>query len=125
MARTRRGGRRAGRPGANYTNRTDLQQAPRAADTGTYGEAADLVRSQQVVPLPEQPPIAAGDPSLLLSRPTERPDEPVTAGVPLGPGPNSTMLAASHPAVVELRAAYAKYPTPEIAWLLAALDGQV
>jgi hypothetical protein len=79
-----RGGRRQGAPGQTYGNRTDLntsrapdpvptapapvQPASQAADPGT---APDWVHPDQVTP---------------MFAPTDRPNEPVTAGLPYGPG---------------------------------------
>jgi hypothetical protein len=84
-----RGGARTGVPGRAYTNRTDLAQnrvAISTPSTGTYGEAADQRRSLQAVPagVPKLPP---------LNRPTEFPNEPITAGMSRGPGPGPESLA--------------------------------
>lgn len=77
---------------------------------GAYGEAQDLRQQQQATPLPQMPPPPSGPPQApgappapvnmgaamqaaqnmpppnlgSLSRPTERPGEPVTAGLPGG-----------------------------------------
>jgi hypothetical protein len=58
-----------------------------------------------------------------LDRPTERPQEPVTAGAPFGPGRNSTQNAYigrrnGDPILDELRALYASYPSDELANML-------
>lgn len=100
-----RGGRRAGRPGAAYSNRTDLHQPlPVAAPTGLpYGARGELIAAQRQVPMapapspaggsPQPPaPVPPGHPSIALGRPTERPQEPITAGIPLGPGPGPEAL---------------------------------
>ena len=83
---------------ADYSNRSDLRNpaTSTARFTGqTYGEATQQAQSQQMVrpgvspttvdaqqmaarPRPGQQP---------LNRPTERPNEPLTAGAPFGPGP--------------------------------------
>lgn len=66
---------------------------------GAYGEAQQLQQAQQAVPLPQSAPSSTFDmqaamaaaknfqkPSLgALTRPTERPNEPVTAGLPGSP----------------------------------------
>lgn len=102
-----RGGRRNGTPGKAYGNRTDLNGAPRVATpsipnvapSAQYGEATRLQQAQQAVPM-GPPPGASGPPggppaeSPQLEpgglgdfmRGTERPDEPVTAGIASGPG---------------------------------------
>jgi hypothetical protein len=111
-----RGGRRAGKPGTKYTNRSDLQgaQLPVSAPTGLpYGDRAKLVQAQRAVPMgtpgspppgagtpPSQPPAAGPAPgSLPFTGPTERPNEPVTAGLPIGPGagPESLTMNQSNP----------------------------
>lgn len=102
-----RGGARNGRPGASYGNRTDLNApkplAPTAVGGQTYGQAGQQLAAQKAVPM-APPPVAApagGAPPAptpvpqgpppgsrgAFNRPTERPLEPVTAGVPSGPGP--------------------------------------
>jgi hypothetical protein len=57
-----------------------------------------------------------------LDRPTERPGEPLTAGLPSGPGPGPEALAGvgigGDALELQLRALYQKYPMPEIARLL-------
>lgn len=74
-----RGGKRQGTPGTAYSNRTDLMtnydQAKPSAGTG----------GMQMPPLsiyPEDTPN--------LTDPTNRPGEPVTAGLISGPGPGPT-----------------------------------
>lgn len=98
-----RGGARAGRPGATYGNRTDLGVAklPAVAAPGqVYGVGKQQTDAQQAVPMAPQPvpqtpqgppPAQPVQPGSLgaLDRPTERPNEPVTAGAPVGPGPNN------------------------------------
>jgi hypothetical protein len=84
-----RGGSRTGAPGRAYTNRSDLNENRVAAlpiSTPTYGEGAAQRRSLQAVPtgIPKLPP---------LNRPTDFPDEPLTAGMARGPGPGPESLA--------------------------------
>jgi hypothetical protein len=113
----RRGGRRSGTAGVKYPNRTDLQgaQLPPNAPTGLpYGDRAKLIAAQRAVPMGQQPapapptnmggappaPGAAAPPpaaapvpgSLAFLGPTARPNEPVTAGIPRGPGPGPEVL---------------------------------
>jgi hypothetical protein len=112
----------------DYPNRSDLRGgSARGNYTGqTYGAATAQQQSQQMVPpgppptdqpaglLLEQPIPGAAD----FSRMTERPDEPITAGVDVGPGPSS-LDAGIRPRMVEfddtimmLQALYQKYPNP-------------
>lgn len=87
-------------PGA-LSRRTDggPQQAAAQITGLPYGENADINALQSAAPLSASPlaqsPAAQdraaarqgrADASVLMS-PTERPDEPVTAGAPFGPGP--------------------------------------
>lgn len=120
-----RGGRRTGRPGVSYNNRTDLQgaQPVRAATGQPYGQAQAQQQAQRAVPLPQQefvpPNFGAFD------RPTEMPHEPVTAGLPVGAGPGPEIL---NPAGVaddygsQLRAVYSLYPNNDILRLIEEMD---
>lgn len=98
-----RGGLRNGKPGASYGNRTDLNVAklPAVAAPGqTYGQAGAQMAAQKQVPIAPQPTAGgaglgegAAPPAVTpgqfgpLDRPTDRPDEPLTAGAAIGPGP--------------------------------------
>ena len=85
------GGARQGTPGKAYSNRTDLAtdmmplpeagtRTPASGGMGQSGE--DMLKAAQNAPRP----IYADDvPN--LKDPTTRPAEPVTAGLPTGPGP--------------------------------------
>lgn len=124
MPRNGKGGRRQGTPGEAYTNRTDLAAdrapaQPVRAQTGqTYGDRQAQEQAQQQVPLPD---FAATLQSLpALTAPTSRPAEPLTAGLPFGPGPGprpQPNLSASL-----ARAMLAEYPDPELFALVADLD---
>jgi hypothetical protein len=95
-----RGGRRSGSPGAAYANRTDLNGGaalPAMAATGQpYGQAGQQLAAQQAIPIQTQPsPVPAGPlPGELtaLHAPSERPNEPVTHGVSVGPGAGPEIL---------------------------------
>lgn len=111
-----RGGARLGRPGESYTNRTDLNQPIRTAPSTSYGEATAQEEAQRAIPLPQMAPPDPGP----FNRPTDRPAEPLTAGVPMGPGPDQTDIQFD-PVAETLRAAFSAQPTPEIARLLERL----
>jgi hypothetical protein len=122
-----------------YPNRSDLRNpakkiAAKAAPGQTYGEAGKQVAAQRAVPMaapptdvapspqPQQPRMAPGSMGP-LSRPTERPNEPVTAGAPFGPGRTQQLGGYigprnSDPILDELRALYATYPSDELADML-------
>lgn len=85
-------------PGA-LSQRTDGRQPARYMSGGAYGEGQELMDLQTSAPMAEAPaPRAAaprgrsapampdGGPTPLFA-PSERPDEPLTAGAPFGPGP--------------------------------------
>jgi len=102
-----RGGRRAGRQGQAYSNRTDLANAANqkpvapSAPTGMpYGAHQAMIEAQKVVPIappptaspapgpPVQPPAGPLPGELTpLNAPSQRVNEPVTAGLPIGDGP--------------------------------------
>lgn len=111
MSRLARGGKRQGRVGAQYTNRSDLATGPRApsvpqvapAGNQPHGAQAAQLRSMQALPLATQPPVpssatgvavtgAAPPPLTPLDAPTQRPGEPVTHGADSGPGADSSIL---------------------------------
>jgi len=90
-----RGGRRQGTPGVAYSNRADLNTA-RAPQTGLKTAAAGgmapptpdpaaVVSGAQPVQVP--PPAGISPDSVpALDDPSGRPSEPLTAGIPFGPG---------------------------------------
>lgn len=117
-----RGGRRQGTPGKSYTNRTDLQthQPIRTTPGQTYGVAGQQAQAQAQMPLPSGGPnagpmapqpagmgpalpgLGAGPtPGSLgpLHAPTDRPNEPVTHGLPTGPGAGPEVLTPPDPLV--------------------------
>ena len=121
-----------------YPNRSDLRNptkklAAKAAPGQTYGEAGKQIAAQQQVPMAPQPQPVVAQPQPVerprpgqfgpLDRPTERPDEPVTAGAPFGPGRMAPMsgytgVRNGDPVLDELRALYAAYPSEELADML-------
>lgn len=98
-----------------YPNRTDLN-APAsepisAVPDQQYGKATQQLNAQRAVPIGTPPgPQAASLPAAALTtgsplpavqpgslpflHPTQRPDEPVTAGLPFGPGPGPQSMAS-------------------------------
>lgn len=121
-----RGGPRLGKPGQAYQNRTDLNQPVRTTTGQQYGQAQQQQQSQQQIPLPQAPP-PMGPPPTPLDAPSGRPDEPVTSGAPLGPGPGPESLGLPEPPaqlspIEELRAIASVYDYPEIRELLNIAD---
>lgn len=130
---------------ASYSNRTDLnnpiKKLPITAATGqTYGEAGAQRQAQKTIPMgTPQPPQAAPQqkqrqplPVTPLTAPTERPDEPVTAGNPLGAGPGTEMLPQPMPMATppgsrqdlinQVRYIYSKTPNTALLQLLLELE---
>jgi hypothetical protein len=79
------GGRRRGQPGKAYPERTDLMAQPiKTAPNQPYGQAGAQAQAMRSIPLPQtasSPPPVIGP-----EAPTQRPNEHVMAGVPVGPG---------------------------------------
>ena len=106
-----------------YAQRTDLNSS---AMTPEYGGIKALADAQKAVPMGASPaaapqiqrpvPGAAGP----LTRPTERPLEPVTAGANFGPGPNAIAAGIPIPrsqqsnAVSEIRAIAQMYASDDL-----------
>lgn len=128
-----RGGRRKARIGDAKGNRTDMNSpAAQAASVNRppriRGAPGVPTKGLQQTPgaarQPAQPAGAQGS----LTRPTERPDEPLTAGAPMGPGPGPDALPPPAPSTAadELRALFIQFPSPELRELieLADMEGQ-
>lgn len=128
-----RGGVRQGNPGKPYPNRSDLRAQPVRTATGQpYGAAGAQAAAQQAVPLPQAPPAggagaaAGGGPQYSypedvpnLTDPSQRPEEPLTAGMPFGPGAGPRMAVGPQDTLGDqLRALYLAHPTPELRDLL-------
>jgi hypothetical protein len=102
-----RGGFRPTAPQNNPANVSAMGGAGQAGTTQParyiagmqYGEGQELMTQQQSAPMagPNQAeapsPLGASMPSVTpLTAPTERPDEPITAGMDFGAGPGSEVL---------------------------------
>lgn len=59
-----------------------------------------------------------------LDAPTARPNEPLTAGVDIGPGPGAAPMSqpTSDPLIKELRAVYLAFPNEDLRELLEDYD---
>lgn len=123
------GGRRQGAPGKAYSNRTDLNQPVQVASGQPYGARQEQVAAQKAVPLPAAPPVPASPPPGpapgsfgAFDRPTERPNEPITAGMAMGPGPGPEVLrGAINPAgdvEAQLLALYRQSPNNDLLRLI-------
>jgi len=124
-----------------YPNRSDLrnpaQKVAKMAATGqAYGEAGKQLASQSAVPMGGSPMEAAPPPPTPgqaggLDRMSERPNEPLTAGMPFGAGPGPEALAApsggpgsKEDLIMQLRLAVARFPNPNLIQLLLMLEAQ-
>jgi len=120
---------------AAYAQRTDLNSS---AMTPEYGGIKKLADAQKAVPMGASP--AAAPPQIQrpvpgaagpLTRPTERPLEPVTAGANFGPGPNAMQAGIPIPrssnvvAIEELRAIAQMYASDDLLDLLDAYGNDV
>ena len=115
------------------TNRVAIQ----AATGQTYGEAGKQIAAQRAVPMgtppTEAPQIQRPVPGTLgaLTRPSERPMEPITAGANFGAGPSSIAAGIPIPqspdarAVDEIRAIAQLYGSDDLLDLLDAYGNQV
>jgi hypothetical protein len=103
------------------TNRVAIQ----AATGQTYGEAGKQIAAQRAVPMGTPPTeVQRPVPGTLgsLTRPTERPMEPITAGAPFGMGPSPVGAGIPQPAgdnaLEELRMIYQMFPNDDLADLI-------
>jgi len=137
-----RGGQRTGKPGTGYPNRTDLQ-AIRTAPAAQYGQRQAAMEAQQALRLPQvtqpgptsipasgppsAPPAPAAPasapgmpPGVGLADPTQRPAEPLTAGLVSGPGPgpDNPALHWTDPDLIAIRHLYALHPSEDLRRLI-------
>lgn len=144
-----RGGRRSGQVGKPYPNRRDLRstQAPKAAQGQPYGEAKAQVDAQKAIPLSRIPApqgvrpgpstaavagmVGGGNISVPpLNAPSARPNEPITAGLPTGPGPGPEALnlpvqsSEDDQMLAVLRAFHQAYPNSDIARLISEVTAR-
>lgn len=87
-------------PGA-LSRRTDGAQPRMPLPNAGYGEQAEFQAIQAGAPMMQEGAAVPPPPSLM--DPTMAPDEPVTAGAALGPGPGMEALSASDAAARELQ----------------------
>jgi len=101
-------------------NTQDNTQAVRRMPGVGYGEQQALVEQQQAAPLPKagvpQAQARPTRPKIDLTKinafgPTERPNEPVTSGLPFGPGYTPQQDIQDDPDMI-LRVLYNVYPDP-------------
>jgi hypothetical protein len=124
-----KGGRRMGKLGAAYPRRTDLNQAVRVPTGGPYGQAQALESQQQQQPLPGAPnldlsALTQTQPDILppvsLTEPSQRPDEHIMTGAPMGSGAGAEILPFSIDDDTQtfLEAMFAAFPNSDVADML-------
>ena len=123
-----RGGRRSGKQGTAYPNRSDLNKAAPSKQYGSRVAQEDAMKALPVAPPPppagvvSPPPPAGGGPPLPpIDRPTDRPGEPLTHGMSMGPGGGPEVLQSQpmvDPLDAELRALFLRFPNPELRQLI-------
>jgi len=137
-----RGGPRVGTPGTAYANRSDLQatQPVRTPPSQTYGDATASQAAQRALPLPgpgasvpspsaagpgntQAPPMALPGQLGPLNAPTQRPSEPITAGLNSGPGPGPEAVGMAQPqedpTLAQLKGILARFPNQDLQALIA------
>lgn len=89
-----------------FSQRTDGKpgaQPVRPMTGGAYGEGQEMNELQSSAPMSDTsgqpapngvPPVLAGSGVMPMGEPSERPDEPITAGIDAGPGPGSEAMAS-------------------------------
>ena len=103
-------------------NYQDNTQAVRRMPDVAYGEQQALTEQQKAAPLPKDTlpqaqPVRRPMPQMDIFAETQRPNEPVTSGLPFGPGVGPTEPIADDPDML-LRAIYSVYPDPLLLRLL-------
>lgn len=116
------GGPRGGAPGAVYQNRSDLSGDSTATPVGATQEAVQQA-TPNTAPVNVPPPGAFGK----LTDPTRRPDEPITAGLPIGGGAGpASMPGQANPALWELRALARRFPdNPDLLRVIAMAEREL
>ena len=133
----------------DYPNRSDLRggKVPKMAATGqTYGEAGKQMASQSAVPMAPSPtdtvqPVAPMPGQVTdLTGVSQRPDEPISAGMPFGAGPGpevfGSTMRSSQPiptdvlggsrqyTIDQVRNLYSRYPNSALFQLILELENQ-
>jgi hypothetical protein len=119
-----RGGRRSGTPGKTYPNRTDMHKPEfKGQPQGAAKAQAEVQASGSPgsAPGPSAPPAAPPGPAAgslgAFNRPSDRPEEPITAGLSTGPGPGPDALGLGpqgKPEDVDMRDMAIYLPTLEM-----------
>ncbi|MCP4221882.1 MAG: hypothetical protein GY773_00885 [Actinomycetia bacterium] len=116
-----RGGPRSASPGRVYPNRSDLTAStgqtvapPDTPSPTEHGQVGRRDAARRALPLPER--------TNRLAAPSARPDEPVQAGLPVGPGPGQSPTGANLSTLDHLRSIYGRYPNDDLARMIEFLS---
>jgi len=120
--------------GGAYANRTDLTTGTQAVSAPTglpYGQRQAMEQAQQQAPLPQQSldqVLAAAQnhnfQPVPLNAPTNRPYEPITHGLPIGPGGGPEVLnTPTNSTSMQLRQLAAQTGDTTMSDLAARLEG--
>lgn len=132
MPRNGKGGPREGKVGGQYPNRSDMRGA-QPFKGQPYGTATAQAKSLEAVPVTGQPDLATTIAGLnvpppgslgAFNRPTETAN-PVTHGLPSGPGGGPEVLAMGQDdSLGKLKAIYRAYPNPDLRALIEQAEGR-
>ena len=116
-----RGGKRQGTQGKAYSNRTDLAT--------NYAPGGNPATGGMEQPVPQQValPAIGADEVPNLNAPTMRPNEPITAGLGIGPGPGVEAMGPMPPRRTDpvrqaLETLMMIDPNPDVSRALARLE---
>ena len=117
-----RGGKRQGTQGKGYSNRTDLAVDYAAGGNPASGGVEAPMRQQPIMG-----PAIGADEVPNLGDPTMRANEPVTAGLSIGPGPGVEAMGPMPPPPMDpirqvLQAMLLQGGNPDVVRLLNRLD---
>jgi hypothetical protein len=101
-----------------------------AARGQTYGKAGQQMEAQRAVPMRKPPTETRPAPLTPLLAPTQRPEEPITAGAPFGPGvgpealgvPVAPQVGDVDDLALRVRAIASQFPNAALLGLLAELE---
>ncbi len=98
-------------------------QAPKKVTGLPYGENKEVNENAAAAPMSAAPnPLASMPP---MDAPSAYPDQPITSGVPVGPGPNGVVAPTQQEddlVAAALRSAYATSPSPQLRALVNQLE---
>lgn len=122
-----RGGKRQGTPGKGYSNRTDLAVDPNMGQN--TAASGGMTAPAQAAAIPQArfvPPPVGADQVPNIGDPTDM-QEPITAGLPMGPGPGPEAVGPLPPPPTDpvreaVQALMLVSPNPDLIRVLNRLD---